>query len=459
MDIIEFAEDTTGWNLLPHQKQFLQAVTGNDRKNYVITAPRGSGKTSIAAIICAYYLTHYNNYSIVIASGSREQAGRLMGYLHQWFYDKLRKYISYKTDVGKYSINIRKLRNKLTLIASSEKSRRGEHANMLIIDEAESIEEDVILDYLGIPTLEPSRILVFSTPAWDRTYSFFRNLFQEADTYGFERIRWTSDEAKQVPGWATAFEREKMKAGYNRAWFKTQWEADMNAMDEGLVFHNLERCIIHGRTSETRPKPLVGHPIRIGVDWGYTHHTAVVVAQRVGNMVNIIESFGFQGVPFITITNHLRNKYKEYSGYTDDIALICDASAMGAEKVAEFTAYGVNTVGVPFVLEKISYLIPNAVSWIENARVKIWEGEKHLLSQMSTYYWETSGMKVKTKKTSDDYVDAFMLAMRDWRYMDYEHAGENTESPQLTMSFYDADTRKLIESLGLNNTSLKDMMG
>ncbi|MEM4305886.1 MAG: DEAD/DEAH box helicase family protein [Candidatus Caldarchaeum sp.] len=449
MSIVEFAENTTGWKLLPHQKEFLEAIVSNDRENYVITAPRGSGKTTMAAIICAYYLTHYNNYSIVIAAGSREQASRLMGYLHQWFYDSLRSHIAYKTDVGKYSINIRKRRNKLTLIASSEKSRRGEHANMLIIDEAESIEEDVILDYLGIPTLDPSRILVFSTPAWDRTYSFFRNLFHEADSYGFKRIRWTADEARNVPGWNTAYEREKMKIGYNKAWFKTQWEADVNAVDEGLVFHNIEKCVVHGKTSDARPKPVAGHPIRIGVDWGYTHHTAVVVAQRVGRMVNVVDSFGFQGVPFITITQHLRNKYREYSVYTDDIALICDASAMGAEKVAELTTYNINTVGVPFVLEKISYLIPNAVSWVENSRVRIWEGEKHLLSQLSTYYWETSGMKVRTKKTNDDYVDAFMLALRDWRYMDYEHVGEEEKPASLVASFYDENTENLIKSLGI----------
>jgi len=80
MDIVEFAEQITGYKMLPHQVKFLTEIASDDTMNAVVKAPRGAGKTFMAAIICAYYLTHRNNYKIVIAAGSREQAGRMMGY-------------------------------------------------------------------------------------------------------------------------------------------------------------------------------------------------------------------------------------------------------------------------------------------------------------------------------------------------------------------------------------------
>jgi hypothetical protein len=446
MDIVEFAESITGFKMLPHQTEFLRQIESDDTANAVVKAPRGGGKTFMAAIICAYYLTHRNNYKIVIAAGSREQAGRMMGYLHEWFFGPLMKYTKHKKNIGRNTIYVPERRNKLTLIATSQASRRGEHANMLIIDEAESIEEEVILEYLGIPTLNPSRIIVLSTPIWDKTFTFFKHLYGDAEKYGYRQYSWTSEHSKQIPGWVNAYEREKSKATYNKAWFRTQWEGEFDVA-EGLVFQGLDKCIISGKSYENRPQPINGHPIRIGIDWGYTHHTAVVISQKVRGHVYILESFGFQGVTYNMITQHIRNKYEKYREYTSDIAVISDASGMGNEKVEEFTLMGVNVVGVPFMAEKMSYLIPNAVSWVENARVRIWEGESKLLSQMSTYYWETSSSgAVKTKKTGDDYVDAFLLSLRDWRFMNVLEEERDTDKPYtIAETFIYNETAKLLD--------------
>ena len=431
-NIVEFAEKITGVKLLPHQVKFLREVVSDHRKNYVIAAPRGSGKTWLAAIICAWYLIYAKNYRIVIAAGSRDQASRMMSYLHYFFSGVLAKYIKLKKHIGRYSIYIAENNNRLTLISSSFQSRRGEHSNLLIIDEAESIEEEILLDYLGIPTFDPSRILILSTPVWTKTFSIFKTLFMHGGDYGYETVRWSSEEAMEIPGWKQAYMREKLKAQTHPAWFRTQWEAEF-VSEEGLVFKNLEACVV-----KTRPEPMENFPIRIGVDWGYTHRTVIIVSQLVGRYINILRSYSYQNVTFSAIVKHLLTIYAEFEKYTKDIAIISDASAMGAEKTAELRSYGLNVIGVPFTNEKMSHLIPNAVSWVENGAVRIYEGEQKLLQQLSGYYWESSESgKLKTKKIGDDFVDAFMLSIRDWRYLDILTTSEKTEDrPSPLVSVY-----------------------
>jgi hypothetical protein len=426
-DIVQFAEKITGVTLLDHQKNFLREFVSDHEKNYIISAPRGSGKTWIAAIICSWYLTHMKNYSIVITSGSREQASRMMSYILYFFTGPLAGFIKQKNHLGRRQVYVAENNSRLTLIASSEQSRRGEHSNMLVIDEAEAIDDDTLLDYLGIPTLEPSRILIVSTIDWQTTFSVFKAFIKGSEEYGFNYVKWTAADAIKIPGWKKAYEREKLRAGYNRAWFLTQWEGEF-AVEEGLVFKNLENCI-----SRQRLEPQEGYPIRIGVDWGYTHNTVITVAQKVGKIINVLRTYAYRNVTFSAITKHLLSIYSEYERYTSDIAVISDASAMGTEKTAELRSYGINVIGVPFMNEKLSHLIPNAVAWVENGALRIYEGETKLLEQMASYYWETSESgKLKTKKASDDFVDSLLLALRDWRFVDV--LGEPEENIPTTPS-------------------------
>jgi aminopeptidase N len=110
---------------------------------------------------------------------------------------------------------------------------------------------------------------------------------------------------------------------------------------------------------------------------------------------------------------------------------------MGTEKTAELRSYGINVVGVPFMNEKLSHLIPNAVAWVENGSLRIYEGEVKLLEQMASYYWETSESgKLKTKKASDDFVDSLLLALRDWRFVDVLGEAEDNMPAAPTVSVY-----------------------
>ena len=408
-DIVEFAEWLTGYKMKPVQVDWLRWHEKNVSGKSITVANRGGSKTFLAAILATYRLVHFKNYSIIIGGGSREQASRCFQYIHQFFEDKLGAYIEYKAT--KTRIKIPENRNYVVVCAASLKSIRSRHCNLFIYDEVEYVDDDRIhYAVLGVPTLSPSQIILLSTFDWEKPMSWFKQRWKNAKKEGWKTFRWTIEDVMDIGDLKKRYEDAKMMQ--NQAYLDAEWHSKLTADPSRVVFKDLDKAIV-GETYT----PIEGYPIRIGVDWGFRHPTAMVVTQlRPNGIVVVLETMAWERTKSSDIRPILAKKYEFYSQYASDIAINMDVSSTPehVEQMREEYPW-IKVVGVGFQAEKTNMLL-NAVAWFEKNMIKISQKFGVLIDQLAAYTWvETKSGKLKTSKTYDDYVDALLLALKDWR--------------------------------------------
>ena len=408
-DIVEFAEWLTGYEMKTVQVDWLRWHQENVSGKSITVANRGGSKTFLAAILATHRLVHFKNYSIIIGGGSREQASRCFQYIHQFFEDKLGAYIEYRAT--KTQIRIPENRSYVVVCAASLKSIRSRHCNMFIYDEVEYVDDDRIhYAVLGVPTLSPSQIILLSTFDWEKPLSWFKQRWKNAEKEGWKKFRWTIKDVMDIGDLKKRYEDAKMMQ--NNAYLEAEWHSKLTADASRVIFKDLDKAV-----SDQIYEPVIGYPIRIGVDWGFRHPTAMVIAQlRPNGNVVVLEAMAWERTKSSDIRPILAKKYDFYFKYSSDIAINMDISSTPEHVEQMQEEYPeVKVTGVSFQAEKYNMLL-NAMSWFEKGLIKISQKFRILIDQLAAYMWvESQSGKLKTTKTFDDYVDALLLALKDWR--------------------------------------------
>ncbi|MCF6191844.1 MAG: hypothetical protein L3J76_01750 [Candidatus Hydrothermae bacterium] len=340
-----------------HRKLFLDVYSGKVHRAAAV-APRGGGKTFLAAdLALAFFL--FKRWNVIIVAGSLEQAMRVVEYIQDVLGDPevmadLGEFYETKTLVKDPSHG-----NWIKAAPASTKAIRGLHSRgrpvLLIMDEEAEMEERIVRAALSTVTeASEYRILRISTnhnvygtfyelveapekhlyrlyrwdgfdicriermkdgePDWDHYLEPYRGIYGEVGIRKAKedlRAYWRAlprPEGTGEEGWAPF--RQKVVENYftlPREWFEVE-EMGGKPSGRGLIIRpeDLEAALVDG------VEALPHVPKWVGVDWGFAGMTAVVVLQRVGEEIQVLEALEFSHTLTDEILQALLELHRRY---------------------------------------------------------------------------------------------------------------------------------------------------
>ncbi len=400
-DLPQFYEDITGHKPYPYQIKFLEKMQSLKNQYAIISAGRGTGKTECLAVLALWYvyvlpLTHPGTpMKVVILAGSEKQARICYGYVMAFvntvpfLQQGLAKEPTKEEilwDDGSY----------IRPLTASEKSVRGPHPDMLIIDEACQADDDLLVAAMPmIGTSQYPRMILSSTP--DKFFSLFVTIFSKKKDYPqFKRFNWSAEDCPLVKKTFLKSQKQLIDTGnYTVEYLGIPYSF------AGKVFplEKLKECAKHrGIVSSEKSSTYAG------VDWGhYPAPTVIVIVEEDTGPK------GEQGFKVLHAEDFLKQNMEDVLDKLELIArsyqvskLFTDSNDIGENQ--RLSTRGLPVYPVKFKSQK-SAMISNLRALVENELIKI-DGEKDypLVAQMRDYRYDS--------KKGDDFVDALMLAVK-----------------------------------------------
>lgn len=399
-DLPKFFQDITSHTPYPYQVDFLKQMVDLKNQYAVISAGRGTGKTECLAVLALWYvyvlpLTEPGvPMQVVILAGSEKQAricySYIMGYIQKipFLQKALAKEPTAEEIIFTDGSSIKPL-------TASEKSVRGPHPDLLIIDEACQASDDLLVAAMPmIGTSKYARLILSSTP--DEYFSLFVNIYAEQKNYPqFLRFNWSAEDCPLVnPDFLKAQRTLIDEGNYAVEYLGIPYSF------VGKVFplEKLKECVKH-RNLTTGDKEKYA-----GVDWGfYPAPTALIIVEKEEFEDKKLGWKVLHSEPFLA---------QDMAEVLEKIELICKTYEVSrvytdSEDIGEnqrLTAKGLPVIPVKFKSQKAA-MISNLRALVENLLIKI-DGEKDypVVVQMRDYRYDT--------KRNDDFVDALMLAVK-----------------------------------------------
>lgn len=358
-----------------------------------------TGKTRLLADIALWsstilsYIILKQPYSVIIESGSQEQSRILYDYLKTWIENndilsKLVKGEPLKTNTEFKNTSF------IKALPASWKSIFGQHANLVLIDEAVEAGEDLIEDSLRVvATHKPSRRIFSSTP---HTYnSKFVDMWEKEDEYkDWKRYSWS---ALDCPLYTEKVIEEARKKG--DMYFNVFYLGKPYALIGTVIpIEKIKNCS-RGVDLFTYEKDF-GYSV-MGIDWGWAPDpTAISIIQRDDEQVRLLYyREKLKEDPEVAV-NWIENACKEYN--IDRI----QSDSHNKHMNALVRKRGLPLFEISFKGEK-GMMQSNLTSLFEREVIRIPEQFVRFNWQLRQYTYNTKG--------SDDLVDSLLLACRQYR--------------------------------------------
>jgi len=267
------------FNLTPSdkQRQFLDDISNLDIDRMLLCSARGTGKTKCLASVALWYPLVLSKhlrmpFKVLVLSGGFEQSRYLYEYCLEAY--QRNRWIREEIDGDPLKTRTKfKDGSELRIIAHSETQVLGSHVNLLIVDEAGNVDDNLLKQALPIVETEKySRVILASTP-YDYL-SLFVEISESSDRWGFKKYPyWRAEDCN----WIDKESIERARNTLDEATFRINYLGEPSPL-LGRVFpeKELRECRIRGR-------PIVSpEPCYLGVDWGFCLDSSTEVLTRDG---------------------------------------------------------------------------------------------------------------------------------------------------------------------------------
>jgi hypothetical protein len=281
MDIIKYFTFLTGLIPTDSQKKLLKEAINIKEKKILISAGRQSGKTLTTAVIVMWYIFEYGEPVKVVLISAQDDI--VYFHMREMFkkHPELVQQLSPRSKLAADLIPIHGFeleKGSIVFIrGATEKQIRGTPADIVVIDEACLVKNDIILTSFGNITGKLAKFIGLSTPDVD-TSLFVK--WATDNKAGFKVHQWSAT-LKECP-WHDKTIEETKKKEYSKERYATEVLGRPKTAAERSFFtrKHLEKCIydiepIREGKEQSR--------IEIGIDFGMTESwTVLTVTERIG---------------------------------------------------------------------------------------------------------------------------------------------------------------------------------
>lgn len=371
-----------GYRFPPKIETLFSDVYYNKITRGVAKAPRGGGKTQIAAGL-GFVKFFLQDWNVGIVAGSKEQALRGIEYIQDITGEP--EVIDYVEDETKTLIKGKK-GNWIKASPASTKAIRGLHARgrpmLLIMDEEAEMEPAIVRSALNVVRDAPISI-VLRLSTYHKIYGTFADLCDNYQKLGYKLYEWDSfdvsdkctdqctqcfknyyplyesreeikllekdfvnrycqGKAKKGQGWLRVPEIRQAFIESSREWFETE-NMGWRPAGEGAVLplENIKKAFAY---NQIKPNSKAEH--WFAVDWGFKGMTAVEFLEHEEPKIKMLDSLEFSQTSLDLIIEHLHDlgdPYKCKEVYADSSHPFENSKLMDE---------GFNVTEVPFVSYK-----------------------------------------------------------------------------------------------------------
>jgi len=402
-DLPSFFETVTGHPAYGYQADFLKKMEDLNNQYAIVSAGRGTGKTECLAVLALWYVfvlpltTPGTPMKVVILAGSERQARICYGYIMAYI-DKipfLQQALAKDPTAEEISFIDGSWIRPLT---ASEKSVRGPHPDLLIIDEACQAKDDLLtaaMPMLG--TSQYPRLILSSTP--DKYFSLFVNIYsKKKDFPQFLRFNWSAEDCPLVSKQFLKTQSTLIDEGN----YSVEY-LGMPYSFAGKVFPlaKLRECV------KARNLKVEDGNKYAGVDWGHFPAPTVLIIveqEKIGERKyrwKVLHTEPYLKQNFEDVLDKIELIVRSY----ETVTVFTDSNDIGENQ--RLASRGLPVRPVKFKSQKAA-MISNLRAIVENELIRI-DGAKDypLVAQMRDYRYDS--------KRNDDYVDALMLAVKGGR--------------------------------------------
>ncbi|MHC1597239.1 MAG: phage terminase large subunit [Methermicoccaceae archaeon] len=368
----------------PYQHAFLEDTS----QHIIIKAGRQTGK-STAAAIRALHTALLPNKSVLIVSPSLRQSTEI--------FRKIQAYAT-KAKLAPRRATQTELElengSRIVSLPASEHTIRGYTANLLIVDEAAFV-PDELFDAI-IPSLAATNgsLILLSTPFGKDSFFYRAWLDPSFSHHEFS--------AKECPHYSQDFlktERERM----SDLAFRQEYMAEFVEDTQCVFPHSLVMSSIAEPTRD-EGNMFCGVDLAKHVDW-----TVFCIVKEVRGTLYTEHVEAHQKEPYPLVAQKLKVLHEQYQFKK----VVVDATGVG-EAVLDTLRWDASLPLEPFVFTQHT-----KVNLIENLKVALEKGElkliqhRNLLSELTAFSYEVgqSTIKYGTQKSHDDHVIALALAV------------------------------------------------
>lgn len=298
-------------------------------------------------------------------------------------------------------MEIRFMNGSVIQFASTENSSntRGDHAHIMIIDEASMVSEEAWTNVLR-PMLSDTggRAIIISTP---RGMNWFHNLFirgQDPEYPDYESFKFPTSANPYIP----PAEIEEVRNSLPHDVFKQEYLAEF-LEDGGQVFRNVSSCV-QGELEE----PIHGKSYTVSYDIARVHDFSAIVVMD--NDTGHVAGFDrFNRIDYSLQVKRVEAIARKYN----NARVICDSTGVGDPITESLQKTGLNVEGYQFTNTSKQQLIEHLAVLIEKKEIS-YPNIKVLINELMSYQYEiTRAGNMRYNAPSgmhDDCVIALALA-------------------------------------------------
>ena len=319
-DLSAFAR-LIGFPLLSFQSEALSL----ESKMTILVAPRQTGKSYALSVVALHRAARSRNQRVLVVSAGEEAAKRLLRVVAEMAASSS----ALQGSVLNETASVLTLTNgsEIRSVPASERQIRGWTVDLLVVDEAAYVTDDVLLS-AALPTTvarPDSRIVLASTP-WGMQGAFYRFAMQgrEEDREHTRTFQWRRLDAP----WIDANQVELARATLSPLRFQAEYEGEFVGSTDALFPPHLLResiapyALMHA--DEAR-----GEEVAIGIDWGRAFDRHAVVC------VGVLDDYGVNEKPILFVPL-LESSQRPY---TDQVEAICSLVRKGQRRMTTTDFY------------------------------------------------------------------------------------------------------------------------
>lgn len=311
-DVGVFAEVLVGEQLWPHQLAFARSTA----RTRVACCGRQSGKSRTVGVVALHEAFRRPDALVLVVSATDDAAKRLLAEVALLASSPI--LAGSVVDESKSQLVLTN-GSRVVSVPASERQVRGWSADLLVIDEAAFVAEEVWRAARFTTVARGGRIVLASTP-WGRRDRFFAVAYfaGRSGAEGFESFHW--------PSTASPLVSEEVLEEWRPTMTDREYEAEVLAEwvdDAGAYFAAAELEAMVEDYALTAPGDADGMPASAGVDWGFARDASTLA------LIGRDPEDGALWLPWLVERFGVR-----YADFVDEVAAVADGYelvALGSE--------------------------------------------------------------------------------------------------------------------------------